>query len=108
VTACRSCVVLPDVGRFGKRLLPHRTVDVGGIAGEYELVVVSLGGERFGRTQRAARVRRRSQSFRNWPPNSRRIAHSSGNRKQGRSFPNGPANEIDPDSPAAQGHSAGA
>lgn len=50
------------------------------------------------RTQRAAKARRRSQSFRNWPPNSRRIAHASGNRKQGRSFPNGAGNEIDPDS----------
>jgi hypothetical protein len=41
------------------------------------------------RTQRAARARRRSQSFRNWPPNSRRIAPASENRKQGRSFPTG-------------------
>jgi len=51
VTDCRSCVVLPDVlQRFGKRLLSHGTVDVGGIAGEYELVVVALGGEHFGHT----------------------------------------------------------
>jgi hypothetical protein len=51
VTDCRSCVVPPDVvQRFGKRLLSQRTVDVGGIAGEYELVVVSLGSERFGHT----------------------------------------------------------
>ena len=52
--------------RFGKRLLSHHKVDVGGIAGEYELVVVSLGSEGFGHTlvgEYIARGFRNKQNF---------------------------------------------
>ena len=50
-------------------------------------LLIARSGMGLRQTERAARARRRSQSFRNWPPNSRRIAHASENRKQDRSFP---------------------
>jgi len=66
-----------------------RTVDVGGIAGEYELVVVSLGGERFGHTLVgdnpivhviAHYVRIRQIAVANFQPDSWRLGVFSGMR----------------------------